>query len=139
MGNIRSGPKRVRLNSTGAPQNITGAGTLTSNSIVCRGARAVHFIIRSTTDADTFAAAGAFNLRYQIDSDAAVSEGTGPPGVAVVGSLNGIVGNTGAIITICPVTNGPNARLACHSIGTRIVAGAAAIDNVYIDAYVVWD
>lgn len=126
------------VNSTGAAQNISGSGSITTDSIHCRGAKAVHFIIVSTSgDTDTFAASGAFNLRFQTAAEGTVTEGSAPAVVTVSSGLNGVAGNVGGIVSVYP-TGGPDSRIAAYSLGGRIVAGASQIDNVLVRAMVTY-
>ena len=123
------------INSTGAPQNMTAAGSLTSLDVPCRGAKAVHFIVRSTTDADTFAASQ-LNLRTRLNELSSAIEGS--TGLTLAGTQNGVVGTTGFCVTVTNAA-GIDTRLAHYALGVRLVAGANAIDNVAIDAMVVYD
>lgn len=127
----------VNLNTTGAPQNITGAGSLASKMLRCRGAKSVIFYVYSTTDADTFAAANAFTLRYTLgDSNAIVSGTPGYLTAAGFTSLNGAVGTTGGAMQIYAL--GGLSRIPNYSLGVTITAGASAVDNVVIAAVIEW-
>ncbi len=126
------------LNSTGAPQNITAAGNIVSKRVFCRGAKCVTFYVYSTTDADTFAAANAFTMQYTIGRNSAAITGT--PAyltAAAFASLNGSVGTTGGAMQVYPL--GGFGRIPNFSLGVTVTAGAAAVDNVVIEAVIDWE
>lgn len=133
MANIR----KIQVLENGT---ASGAGTLDSTMVPCRGARAVHFLFISSAS-EAFASSNAFSVRIRTESNESVLTPATPSkhGVSVVNAtdLNSAAANAGILISVIP-SSAQAPYFIVKEMGCHVVAGGSPMTDVDCYAFVVY-
>lgn len=136
-----------------ASATVVGGAATDSSLVDCQGAKAVHFVVRSTTAGETDAFTEP-DIIGKVATDAGATNVVTSPassnalGVLTVNASACVTaGNQGYVLTVLPDMPGtdagatnPRAVFGCAQIGIRINPHATNdISTVVADAIVVWD